>query len=74
MPAEDFDAAPGLEVAVRDVKAMTSWCLDHVNNVLWTGQCPCCDLRTVLSYGARQNLIDSCLSNAGMNCSRFRQY
>ncbi len=39
MPSEDFDAAPGFEVFVRDAKAITSWCLDHYNNVIWTGEC-----------------------------------
>ncbi len=37
VPSEDFDAAPGFEVSVRDTKAITSWCLDHYNNVIWTG-------------------------------------
>ena len=37
VPLEDFDAAAGFEVAVRDAKAITSWCLDHCNNVIWTG-------------------------------------
>ena len=38
LPTEDFDAAAGFEVAVRDAKAMTCWCMDHQNNVLWTGK------------------------------------
>ena len=37
VPTEDFDVAAGLEVAVRDAKAVTSWDTDHHNNVLWTG-------------------------------------
>jgi hypothetical protein len=40
VPTEDFDAASGLELAVRDAKAVTSWCMDHTNNVLWTGETP----------------------------------